>query len=111
MSVWVILHSLVWNGEVSRDEDLVFPFNFIAQLLKGDTVSSNLKEAAELKEDDIGVISSNSNYYDGYLSLENRLSGASLSEISLNGLYNFLTDPEVAAFNLLITATLVIILL
>ena len=114
MTLWTIVHTLVWNGEVSRDEDFGFPFNVIAQILKGDTVDplkgplNKLKEA-ESKEDYNGVLSvSNSNYYDGYLSLENRLSGSSLSEISLNNLYNFLTDPEVAAANVIYTATLVI---
>lgn len=84
----------------------MFPFNIISQLMKGDNVSTNLKEA-ESKEDEASILPiSNSNYYDGYLSLENRLSGSSLSEISLNNLYNFLTDPEVAAANLILTAGL-----
>ena len=109
MTLWVTLHSLIWNGEISRDEDLAFPFNVIAKLLKGDKVASiNLNEA-ELKEDNKDAILavSNSNYYDGYLTTDNRISGSSLSEISLNNLYNFLTNPEIAASSLIITAALV----
>ena len=94
---------------MSGDEDFGFPFNIISQLTKGDTISSNLKEA-ESKDNEGSILPiSDSNYYEGYLSLENRLSGSSLSEISLNNLYNFLTDPEIAAANLILAATLVII--
>ena len=50
------------------------------------------------------------NYYDGYLSAEDRLSGSSLSEISINNLYNFLTEPKTAAGNLYLSAGFVSVL-
>ena len=105
---WVILHSVVWNGEISRDEDLPFPFNTISQFLKGDKDTTiDLKEA-EAKEDTNNILAvNNSNYYDGYISSEDRISGSSLSEISLNNLINFITDPEIAATSLTISAALV----
>ena len=105
---WVILHSIVWNGEISRDEDLPFPFNVISQLLKGDEdVTLNLKET-KLKEATNDILAvSNSNYFDGYMSSEDRISGSSLSEISLNNLINFVTDPAIAATSLVFSAALV----
>ena len=44
-SFWVILHSIIWNGEIKKDDDLPFPFNQIARILKGDEIASiDLKE-------------------------------------------------------------------
>ena len=106
---WILLQSLVWNGEISRDEDMPFPFNVIAQLLKGDKdLEINLKEKESKGDGNSDLSVSNYNYYDGYISANNRISGSSLSEISLNNLYNFLTDPNIAASSLIITAGLVI---
>ena len=105
---WVILHSVVWNGEISRDEDLPFPFNIISQLLKGDKDATINLKGAEVKEDTNNILAvSNSNYFDGYTSSEDRISGSSLSEISLNNLINFVTDPEIGATSLTISAALV----
>ena len=108
---WAILHSIVWNGEISRDEDLPFPLNIISQIWKGDKDATiNLKDA-ESKEDTIDISAvSNANYYDGHKSSKHRLSGSSLSEISLNNLVNFVTDPEIAAGSLVISAALVNVL-
>ena len=99
MLFWVILHSLVWTGELSEDDDFPFPFSLISPFFQG-TVSLKSKEANNYDEqlDNIG------NYYDGYLSANDRISGSSLSEISLNNLYNFLTDPSPAAGNLFLAA-------
>jgi hypothetical protein len=98
----------VWNGEISRDEDLPLPYNISSQLLIGDKdVTLNLKET-KLKEDTNDILAvSNSNYFDGYMSSEDRISGSSLSEISLNNLINFVTDPSIAATSLVISAALV----
>ena len=88
MTLWVTLHSLIWNGKISRDEDLPFPFNVLARLLKGDKLATiNLNEATFKEDNNNEIVSiSNSKYYDGYLSTENRISDSSLSEISLNNL-------------------------
>ena len=56
------------------------------------------------KEEDPYQTVYDGNYYEGYLSAEDRLSGSSLSEISINGLYNFLTFPQTAAGNLYLSA-------
>ena len=106
---WVILHSLVWNGEISRDEDLPFPFNIISQLMKGDNDAIIHLKEAKLKQDtsDILPVSNSSQY----ISSEDRLSGSSLSEISLNNLINFVTDPEIGATSLVISAGLVNVLI
>ena len=109
-SFWVILHSIIWNGEIKKDDDLPFPFNQIARILKGDEIASiDLKEPEKALKKDINNIldSTSSNYYDGYISKENQISGSSLSEISLNNLYNFLTDPEIGASNQIISAAFV----
>ena len=108
-SFWVILHSIIWNGEIKKDDDLPFPFNQIARILKGDEIASiDLKEPVALNKDMNNILdTTSSNYYDGYISKENQISGSSLSEISLNNLYNFLTDPEIGASNLIISAAFV----
>jgi len=105
----VILHSIIWNGEIKKDDDLPFPFNQIARILKGDEIASvDLKEPVALKKDINTILdSTSSNYYDGYISKENQISGSSLSEISLNNLYNFLTDPEIGASSQIISAAFV----
>ena len=97
--MWIIIHSLVWNGEISRADDLGFPFNLFSTFLSGGPIA----KTAEPKEDDISLPE---------LPLENRVTDpiSMLSEISLNDLYNFLFDPETAAANLFISAGFVIII-
>ena len=98
---WIILHSLLWNGEIQRDEDLPFPFNIIARLLKGENNTGISLKEKESKDDGNYISSVNSSTYDDrYISANNRISGSSLSEISLNNLYNFLTNPQNAAGSL-----------
>ena len=105
MGVWVILHSIVWNGEVSRDEDLPFPFNIISQLMKGDNDAIIHLKEAKLKQDTSDILHVSN--LTQYISPEDRLSGSSLSELSLNNLINFVTDPAIGATSLVISAGLV----
>lgn len=101
MGFWIVLHSLLWNGEISRVTDIGFPLNVLTSILHLD--EEPIAKSAETKEDDITLPN---------LSLEDRIStpATSLSKISLNNLYNFLTDPEVVATNLFVCAGVVIIL-
>ena len=95
MLTWILIHSFVWNGKITRDEDLLFPFNILANVLKGDEIASfNIKdnEIIKDKKEAVGV----DKFYDNHKqSIEKtHLRGNSLAEISLNNLYNFLVNPS-----------------
>ena len=93
------LSALLWDGEKSDDADFGFPLNLFTGFFMPprDIDRSVLSKEAIDRE----------NYNDGYLSAEDRLSGAGVfgfDEISINGLYNFLTFPKTAAGNLYLSA-------
>lgn len=97
---WTLVHKLVWNGEVASDDDFGFPLNIIANLFTGGAISD--RSALSRQEGHQGDIRFG-NYFNGHIPNLKQKLGSSLSEVSLNNLYNFLTEPGTAASNLFLS--------
>ena len=99
MSFWVLLGTVLWDGEKGDDSEFDFPLSLIAKLfMPGRDIESKLsKEYFE-----------GANYKEGSSAVDrldpDRNPGSFLSQISINGLYNFLTRPSTAAGNLFLSA-------
>ena len=101
MSFWVILGTILWDGEKGDDSEFDFPLSLVAKLFMP-TSEIDSKEALS-KEYFEGA-----NYKEGTSAVDrldpDRNPGSFLSQISINGLYNFLTRPSTAAGNLFLSA-------
>jgi len=101
MSFWVILGTILWDGEKGDDSEFDFPLSLVAKLFMP-TSEIDSKEALS-KEYFEGA-----NYKEGTAAVDrldpDRNPGSFLSQISINGLYNFLTRPSTAAGNLFLSA-------
>ena len=99
MSFWLLLGTVLWDGEKGDDSEFDFPLSLIAKLfMPGRDIESKLsKEYFE-----------GANYKEGSSAVDrldpDRNPGSFLSQISINGLYNFLTRPSTAAGNLFLSA-------
>lgn len=94
------LHTLLWNGKAETVADLPFPLNVAATLLEKEVEVEIEKSAAyqtDFDDDSLGL------FFDESKRPEEKLATQSLGRISLNGLINWLLDPENAAFNLLLS--------
>ena len=103
--MWIVLHSLVWDGKKSRDDEFGFPLNIVASYFTGGSISDRSALYKEGK-DAFQTEFPDGNYHDGYPLAQDRITDpiTSLTEISLNDLYNFLTDPSTGAGNLFLSA-------
>ena len=100
---------MIWTGEISRNEQLHFPFDTIARILNSeerDSGNSNKKEF-NVDANSTYIITKNNTEKKDHLAIENRIQGSSLSEISVNNLYNMMTNPESVATALIIIAAVV----
>ena len=107
MSFWVLLHSVIWGGEAERSEDLPFPFNVMALLLGSDSTVSGKSPNSRIDDgQDLAFDRNAENLYFGqktglaHVPAQEKLNGDSISKISINGLFNFLTVPRTVAGNL-----------
>ena len=105
MSFWVLLGTALWDGEKGDDSEFDFPLSLVAKLfMPGRDIEAKEKLSKEYFE---GV-----NYKEGTSAVDRvdpdrnpfRNPGSFLSQISINGLYNFLTRPTTAAGNLYLSA-------
>ena len=101
--VWIILHSLLWDGEIQRDEDLPFPFDLIAKAVKGGEIEFNgIKEPISRSSLNETVLLEKSN--EGLSSVYAKSPvlhrNSSLAQISVNNLYNLITNPFGGALSL-----------
>ena len=98
---WILIHSLVWDGELTRDEDLFFPLNILADVLKGAEIASfNVEYNTVIKDkkEPLSIDKSNLKFTN---SMEKTgIRGNSLAEISVNNLINFLVNPNNAMTSL-----------
>ena len=103
---WITIHSLVWDGEKSRDDEFGFPLNLIAQYFTGGSISDRSGLSKEGKDEE--VWDPFNPYHDGQPPAQDRVTPSNpinmLAEISINDLYNFLTNPSTAAGNLFLSA-------
>ena len=101
--IWITLHSILWDGEIKRDEELPFPFDLIAKSLKGDEIQFNgikePKSRSSLNET-ILLEKSNEGLNSGYAKSPVLHRNSSLAQISVNNLYNLITDPWGGALSL-----------
>ena len=102
MSFWVILGTILWDGEKGDDSEFDFPLSLVAKLfMPGRDIEA--KQDAQSKEYFEGA-----NYKEGTSAVDrldpDRNPGSFISQISINGLYNFLTRPRTAAGNLYLSA-------
>ena len=108
VAVWFILHSLIWNGKLARNENLQFPLNNIQRSSNwnhGYSINPNQKKP----NGNANSTSIKTNYEDMKDNAvpENRIHGSSLSEISVNNLFNLITNPRSIATSLIILAAVV----
>jgi len=99
MTFWILLGTTLWDGPKADDTEFGFPLSLIAKLfMPGRDVESKTGLSNEYFE---GI-----NYKDSQPSAEDRIRypHGFISEISINGLYNFLTKPKTAAGNLFLAA-------
>ena len=107
MTFWVMIGTLTWDGEKSDDTEFAFPLNIVAALFQGSSrdVQSKTADTGLKKEYFQGI-----NYKEAEFSEKDGLHGHLpypgnfISQISINGLYNFLTKPSTAAGNLFLSA-------
>lgn len=88
---WILVHSILWNGRIERDSSLPFPLDLLSSSFGAGDLSdksSNSKTS--------GLLSSPNQY------AEDKLNSASLNEIPLNNLINFVIDPKSATNSLLL---------
>ena len=101
--VWIILHSLLWDGEIQRDEDLPFPFDLIAKAVKGGEIEFNgIKEPISRSSLNETVLLEKSNEGLGSVYAKRPIlhRNSSLAQISVNNLYNLITNPFGGALSL-----------
>ena len=105
MSFWVLLGTALWDGEKGDDSEFDFPLSLVAKLfMPGRDIEAKEKLSKEYFE--------GANYKEGTSAVDRvdpdrnpfRNPGSFLSQISINGLYNFLTRPTTAAGNLYLSA-------
>ena len=98
---WILIHSLVWDGELTRDEDLFFPLNILADVLKGaDIASFNVEYNKDIKDKKEPQSIDKSNLKSKNSMEKTGIRGNSLAEISVNNLINFLVNPNNAMTSL-----------
>ena len=101
--IWITLHSILWDGEIQRDEDLPFPFDLIAKALKGDEIEFNgIKEPKSRSSLNETVLLEESNEVQSNFNAKTPVlhRNSSLAQISVNNLYNLITDPFGGALSL-----------
>jgi hypothetical protein len=99
MTFWILLGTALWDGPKSDDNEFGFPLSLIAKLfMPGRDIEAKTGLSKEYFE---GI-----DYKESQPSAEDRIRypHGYLSEISINGLYNFLTKPKTAAGNLFLSA-------
>ena len=85
----------MWNGELTRDEDLYFPLNILADVLKGaDIASFNVEYNKVIKDKKEPLSIDKSNLKSTKIMEKTGIRGNSLAEISVNNLINFLVNPN-----------------
>ena len=98
---WILIHSLVWDGELTRDEDLFFPLNILADVLKGaDIASFNVEYNKDIKDKKEPLSIDKSNLKSKNSMEKTGIRANSLAEISVNNLINFLVNPKNAMTSL-----------
>ena len=91
----------MWDGELTRDEDLFFPLNILADVLKGGEIASfNVEYNKVLKDKKEPLSIDKSNLKSGNIMDKTGIRGNSLAEISVNNLINFLVNPNNAMTSL-----------
>ena len=85
----------MWNGELTRDEDLFFPLNILADVLKGaDIASFNVEYNKVINDKKEPLSIDKSNLKSTKIMEKTGIRGNSLAEISVNNLINFLVNPN-----------------
>ena len=95
-TTWIIMHTLFWDGKLSRDADVPLPIRIFANLFNaGEENNNNL---VSRHDDPFQTKWTDETAQDP---AQDRLNFDSLDEISYNGLFNFFADPNPSFRNLI----------
>ena len=99
----------MWDGEIG-DEDLIFPFNIISNVLKGEEFATlNIKENAITKHNKEALSRNKADMKSEKVLEKTGIRDNSLAEISINNLFNLLVTPGSVAVSLTFSFFLVTI--